>query len=77
MTSWEGSGDVAALDLLRAFAREPSTVEAFFAEIELASGADARLDAAVKDLKDSLTDTATLEPRARRIADPTPPAPLG
>ncbi|MGH3390901.1 MAG: isovaleryl-CoA dehydrogenase [Actinomadura sp.] len=66
---WEGSGNVAALDLLRAFVREGYTVEAFFAEVELAAGADARLDAAVKDLKDSLTDTATLEPRARRIAE--------
>jgi putative acyl-CoA dehydrogenase len=42
---WEGSGNVIALDVLRALAREPSGLEAFLAECELARGADARLDA--------------------------------
>src|SRR5262249_3580098 len=58
---WEGSGNVATLDVLRAMAKEPQTIEAFFAEVELASGADARLDAAVRDVKDSLADVATIE----------------
>jgi putative acyl-CoA dehydrogenase len=66
---WEGSGNVAALDLLRAMAREPQAVAAFFAEVELAAGADARLDAAVKEVKDALTDVATIELRARKIAE--------
>ncbi len=30
MSIWEGSGNVAALDALRAMARQPETVEAFF-----------------------------------------------
>jgi putative acyl-CoA dehydrogenase len=42
---WEGSGNVIALDVLRALAREPGGLEAFRAECELARGADARLDA--------------------------------
>jgi len=42
---WEGSGNVIALDVLRALAREPDGLEAFLAECELARGADARLDA--------------------------------
>ena len=42
---WEGSGNVIALDVLRALAREPAGLEAFLAECELARGADARLDA--------------------------------
>jgi putative acyl-CoA dehydrogenase len=42
---WEGSGNVIALDVLRALAREPEAGEAFMAECELARGADARLDA--------------------------------
>jgi putative acyl-CoA dehydrogenase len=42
---WEGSGNVAALDVLRALAKEPEGLPAFVAECELAAGADARLDA--------------------------------
>ncbi len=34
---WEGSGNVAALDVLRALAREPEAVAAFRAECELAA----------------------------------------
>ncbi|MFI0349193.1 acyl-CoA dehydrogenase family protein [Actinomadura sp. 9N407] len=66
---WEGSGNVAALDVLRAMAKEPQTVEAFFAEIDSAAGADRRLDAAILQVKDSLTDTATIEQRARRVVE--------
>jgi putative acyl-CoA dehydrogenase len=42
---WEGSGNVAALDVLRAVAKEPAGLEAFLSECDLAAGADARLDA--------------------------------
>jgi putative acyl-CoA dehydrogenase len=66
---WEGSGNVAALDALRALTREPESVEALFAELDLAAGADRRLDAAVKELRDSLADTRDIESRARRIAE--------
>jgi putative acyl-CoA dehydrogenase len=41
---WEGSGNVAALDVLRAMAREPDALPAFMAECELALGGDTRLD---------------------------------
>ena len=66
---WEGAGNVNALDLLRAAAKEPESVEALLAEIELASGADARLDAAVRRLRDELGDAEELEYRARRIVE--------
>ena len=66
---WEGSGNVNALDVLRALSREPDSVAAFLAEVELATGADARLDAAVARLKDELADDADLEPRARRLVE--------
>ncbi|MEV4253891.1 acyl-CoA dehydrogenase family protein [Spirillospora sp. NPDC049652] len=66
---WEGSGNVAALDILRAMAKEPETVEAFFTEVGLAAGADARLDDAVRRAKDSFTDLGTIELRARRVAE--------
>src|SRR3954469_15607957 len=43
-TVWEGSGNVMVLDVVRAAQREPESLEAFLAECDLASGADARLD---------------------------------
>ncbi|HEY4269740.1 MAG TPA: acyl-CoA dehydrogenase family protein [Galbitalea sp.] len=45
MAVWEGSGNVIALDVLRALAREPDALEAFDAEVALAAGADVVLDA--------------------------------
>ena len=42
---WEGSGNVAALDVLRAMIKEPDGLPAFLAECEMAQGADPRLDA--------------------------------
>jgi putative acyl-CoA dehydrogenase len=66
---WEGSGNVICLDVLRAAARDPESVEALLAEIGLASGADSRLDRAVTDLHAELADPADLEVRARRIVE--------
>ncbi|WP_223172350.1 acyl-CoA dehydrogenase family protein [Microbacterium sp. NIBRBAC000506063] len=45
MAVWEGSGNVIALDVLRALQREPDSLEAFDAEISRALGADRHLDA--------------------------------
>jgi putative acyl-CoA dehydrogenase len=42
---WEGSGNVAALDVLRAIVADPAGLPAFLAECDEAAGADARLDA--------------------------------
>jgi len=67
MSVWEGSGNVAALDTLRAVQRQPETLQVLFEELDLAAGSDARLDAFVAGLKDSFTDTATLETRARTV----------
>ncbi|MQA27908.1 MAG: DNA alkylation response protein [Micromonosporaceae bacterium] len=66
---WEGSGNVAALDTLRAMAKQPESVEAFFAEVELAAGADARLDEATAQLRKELTDLDDIQYRARRIVE--------
>ncbi|MCW2903414.1 MAG: isovaleryl-CoA dehydrogenase [Streptosporangiaceae bacterium] len=66
---WEGSGNVATLDVLRAMVKEPQTMEAFLTEVGLASGADARLDAAVREVTESLADVATIELRARRVVE--------
>jgi putative acyl-CoA dehydrogenase len=66
---WEGSGNVAALDTLRAMGREPETIEAFFAELELAAGTDARFDDAVAMLRKQLSDLDDIQFRARRIVE--------
>jgi putative acyl-CoA dehydrogenase len=66
---WEGSGNVTTLDVLRAMTREPAAVQALLTEIGLAAGADRRLDAAIGEVQDSLADLATIEPRARRVAE--------
>ena len=64
---WEGSGNVAALDALRALTRQPESAEAFFAELELAAGADRRLDDAVTRLRKDAADPS--EQAARRLAE--------
>ncbi len=66
---WEGSGNVISLDVLRALGRAPRSLEVFLAEVELAEGADPRLDAHVERLKTQFTDPATLESRARRVVE--------
>ncbi|WP_435612490.1 DNA alkylation response protein [Streptomyces sp. bgisy159] len=67
LSIWEGSGNVNALDVLRALTRDHATADALFTELALAAGADARLDAAVGRLKDSLTSVA--ESGARRLVE--------
>jgi putative acyl-CoA dehydrogenase len=66
---WEGSGNVNALDVLRALAREPQALETFFAELDLAGGADARLDRAAAAVRADLADVDDIEVRARRIVE--------
>jgi len=48
---WEGSGNVAALDVLRASAREPEGIAAFLAECARSAGADRRFDAHLEVLR--------------------------
>jgi putative acyl-CoA dehydrogenase len=69
LSIWEGSGNVAALDALRAMAREPESVEQFFTEVELAAGADHRLDDAIALVKKELSDMDEVELRARRLVE--------
>ena len=49
---WEGSGNVAALDVMRAMVKEPEGLPAFMAECELGAGGDARLDAHLERLRE-------------------------
>jgi putative acyl-CoA dehydrogenase len=66
---WEGSGNVNALDVLRAMAREPDSLGAFLTEVDQARGADARLDGAVDHLRRELNETADAEARARHLVE--------
>jgi len=66
---WEGSGNVQCLDVLRAMVHAPEPLEAFFAEVGEAAGAEPRLDAAVSQLRDELADLESIESRARRVVE--------
>jgi putative acyl-CoA dehydrogenase len=65
---WEGSGNVMCLDVLRAAAKAPETLDVLFAEIDRAAGADRRLDAHVAALK-ALTAAGLVESQARRLVE--------
>jgi putative acyl-CoA dehydrogenase len=66
---WEGSGNVICLDVLRALARAPETLDAFWLEVDAAAGADPRLDTAAKELRSELADPELVEARARRLVE--------
>jgi putative acyl-CoA dehydrogenase len=66
---WEGSGNVMALDVLRALARSPEALDAFFAEVDEAAGADPRLDDFTAATRAEFTDLEAIEPRARRVVE--------
>src|SRR5213078_1320432 len=60
---WEGSGNVMALDVLRALRSAPAGLDAFLDEVDEAAGADARLDAHVRTLRRALGAPDDLEHR--------------
>jgi putative acyl-CoA dehydrogenase len=69
---WEGSGNVAALDVLRAMVKEPEGLPAFLEECELAAGADRRLDAHLARVNEqSAVVFAATDPQflARRVVE--------
>src|SRR5215475_1901107 len=69
---WEGSGNVTALDLLRALARSPGSVDALRVELDKAAGANRTLDASARRLWGTLgeisSDPTTGPYRARALA---------
>jgi putative acyl-CoA dehydrogenase len=69
---WEGSGNVAALDVLRAMAKEPDGLPAFMEECELAAGADSRLDAHLDRVREQAAAVFSSEDpqfQARRVVE--------
>ncbi|WP_374312199.1 acyl-CoA dehydrogenase family protein [Microbacterium sp.] len=74
MAIWEGSGNVIALDVLRALTRDPESAEAFAAELATTAGASAVLDAHADRalaLMRSLqgADAAVAQAQARRLTE--------
>jgi putative acyl-CoA dehydrogenase len=63
MAVWEGSGNVVALDVLRALRREPDSLAAFDAEVATAAGVDRRFD-------DYLATTRALTGRVLAAEEP-------
>jgi putative acyl-CoA dehydrogenase len=74
MAVWEGSGNVIALDVLRAMTREPDSVAAFDHEINLARGNNPVLDQHLDRVRRQLGELATMAPadaqlRARTVVE--------
>jgi putative acyl-CoA dehydrogenase len=68
---WEGSGNVICLDVLRAVAREPDSLDALIDEIDQAAGSDRRFDRFVADLGAELEGLTDGDPqaKARRVTE--------
>ncbi len=68
---WEGSGNVNALDVLRALRREPAAVDAFVTEVERGRGHSEALDRAVASLADTVVGAGRpgAEAGARRVVE--------
>ena len=66
---WEGSGNVQCLDILRAIDKQPEVLDAYFAELKLAGGADGNFDRFVSNLQNDLARPDELQYRARNLAD--------
>jgi putative acyl-CoA dehydrogenase len=66
---WEGSGNVMALDVLRALRATPTALDVFVDEVDAAAGADRRLDAFTARLRADVGDGDDLEHRARRLVE--------
>ncbi|TDE90842.1 DNA alkylation response protein [Occultella glacieicola] len=66
MAIWEGSGNVIALDVLRALAREPGSVQAVLDELATTAGAHPTYDAHLRRVRELLTAAAGQEPVDRQ-----------
>jgi putative acyl-CoA dehydrogenase len=66
---WEGSGNVQALDALRALAKEPAVLEPLTDEIAAGAEAEPRLASALAGLQRELGDPEGIETRARRLVE--------
>ncbi|MDP3845278.1 MAG: acyl-CoA dehydrogenase family protein [Pseudomonas sp.] len=67
-STWEGSGNVQCLDVLRALSKEPGVLEVLFNELGDGHG-DARLQAQIRTLKRAFADQDDIQYRARQLTE--------
>ncbi|SEJ92852.1 acyl-CoA dehydrogenase family protein [Pseudomonas sp. NFR16] len=67
-STWEGSGNVQCLDVLRALSKEPGVLDALFDELGDGHG-DQRLAAHIDRLKAAFQDTSDIQYRARQLTE--------
>ncbi|MNE13025.1 putative acyl-CoA dehydrogenase AidB [compost metagenome] len=67
-STWEGSGNVQCLDVLRALSKEPGVLDALFVELGDGHG-DPRLAAHIGNLKGAFADTGDMQYRARQLTE--------
>lgn len=67
-STWEGSGNVQCLDVLRALSKEPGVLEVLFNELGDGHG-DARLQAHIGRLKNAFADKDDIQYRARQLTE--------
>ncbi|MNG77735.1 putative acyl-CoA dehydrogenase AidB [compost metagenome] len=67
-STWEGSGNVQCLDVLRALSKEPGVLDALFVELGDGHG-DPRLAAHIGNLKGAFADTGDIQYRARQLTE--------
>ena len=66
---WEGSGNVIALDLLRAGARSPESLKVFLADLDAERGTDPILDRALERAHRVIDELTAPEAEARRLIE--------
>lgn len=66
---WEGSGNVQALDVLRAMVKSPAATAAFADEVGAGAGSEPRLDRFGAALAADLADVDPIESRARHLVE--------
>ena len=67
-STWEGSGNVQCLDVLRSLSKEPGVLEVLFSELGDGHG-DKRLARHIEQLKLAFTDTHDIQYRARQLTE--------
>jgi putative acyl-CoA dehydrogenase len=66
---WEGSGNVACLDVLRSMQKQPGSIAMLLSEIRAGAGGDRHLALLVDAIEAQLADADGIEQRARRIVE--------